>query len=137
MLKEYTHTKSEESISCRGDSTSFGLLLARVIRLNTVKLNKMTSRNCEIKGQFNSPNPRAELGKHQSLLSRLRGRHPDLAMTHTHRLEHLKTDSEHIVQFDGPADPYKPLNWSFGKKTCTTILYGFITMGECLHLLVF
>ncbi|KAF3385910.1 Efflux pump bik6 [Talaromyces pinophilus] len=90
----------------------------------------MTSRNCEIKGQFNSPNPRAELGKHQSLLSRLRGRHPDLTMTHTHRLEHLKTDSEHIVQFDGPADPYKPLNWSFGKKTCTTILYGFITMGS-------
>lgn len=137
MLKEYTHTKSEESISCRGDSISFALLLTRVIRLNAVKFNKMACRNSEIKRQSNSPNPGAELGKHQSLLSRLRGRHPDLTLPHTHRLEHLKTDSEYIVQFDGPADPYKPLNWGLGKKTCTTILYGFITMGEHLHLLVF
>lgn len=136
MLKEYTQTQSEETISCRRNSTSFTLLLTRVVRLSKVKLNKMISRNSEIREQSNSPSTGGELGYHQSLLSRIRGRHPDLAMPHTHRLEHLKTDSEHIVQFDGPADPYKPWNWSFGKKTYTTILYGFITMGKSLHLRV-
>lgn len=113
--------------------TSFTFLLTRVVRLSKVQLNEMTSRNFEIKEKSNAPNSGAELGQRRSLLSRIRGRHPDLAMPHTHRLEHLKTDSEHMVHFDGPADPYKPLNWSFGKKTCTTILYGFITMGKSLQ----
>lgn len=93
----------------------------------------MVSENSEIKEQSKAPNSGTELGRRQSLLSRIRGRHPDLAIPHTHRLEHLKTDSEHMVQFDGPNDPYKPLNWGFAKKTCTTILYGFITMGKLLQ----
>lgn len=93
----------------------------------------MISGRSKIKEQPNAPNSGGELEEHQSFLSRLRGRHPDLAMPHTHRLEHLKTDSEHIVRFDGPGDPYNPLNWSFGKKTYTTILYGLITMGKSAH----
>lgn len=69
-------------------------------------------------------------GTTRSILSKLRIRHPDHEVAHTHRLGHLKTDSEHLVQFDGSNDPYKPLNWSFTKKSVTTVLYGFITMGK-------
>ncbi|OCL02202.1 MFS general substrate transporter, partial [Glonium stellatum] len=35
-----------------------------------------------------------------------------------------------IVDFDGPNDPYNPLNWPFKKKVITTVLYGFTTMGS-------
>ncbi|KAM5343382.1 hypothetical protein ACJ41O_011919 [Fusarium nematophilum] len=32
-----------------------------------------------------------------------------------------------VVDFDGPDDPYHPVNWSFRKKVITTILYGLTT----------
>ncbi|KAJ5721929.1 uncharacterized protein N7483_009863 [Penicillium malachiteum] len=41
---------------------------------------------------------------------------------------HLRTGEHMIVEFDGPDDPYQPLNWSFSKKAITTILYGFTAM---------
>jgi hypothetical protein len=47
----------------------------------------------------------------------------------THPLSLAKTGPDVIVTFDGPDDPYKPLNWSFKKKVVTTTLYGFTTMG--------
>jgi hypothetical protein len=65
----------------------------------------------------------------RSTASRLDCKDMSKPKSHTHQLEHLKTDSEHLVQFYGPDDPYKPLNWSFTKKTITTLLYGLITMG--------
>ena len=64
-----------------------------------------------------------------SMLSKIRGRDPGQATDFTHPLAHLKTSSEYLVQFEGPTDPYQPFNWSFTKKTVTTILYGCITMG--------
>jgi hypothetical protein len=65
-----------------------------------------------------------------SKLSRFMLRHTDQTTTHTHDLEHLKTDERHLVKFEGPNDPYNPLNWSFHKKAITTVLYGLITMGR-------
>lgn len=32
-----------------------------------------------------------------------------------------------LVDFDGPDDPYRPMNWPFQKKFITTLLYGFTT----------
>jgi hypothetical protein len=60
-------------------------------------------------------------------LSVLRQRQPVQRFTHT--LSHTKTGSDVIVDFDGPDDPYKPLNWPFKKKVVTTVLYGLTTMG--------
>ncbi|KAI9836148.1 MAG: hypothetical protein M1838_005126 [Thelocarpon superellum] len=54
------------------------------------------------------------------------GRHPG---PFSHRLSHVKTEPEFLVDFDGPDDPYLPLNWPFRKKLITTTLYGFTTMG--------
>ncbi|KAI4105675.1 MAG: hypothetical protein L6R37_002574 [Teloschistes peruensis] len=48
----------------------------------------------------------------------------------THPLSHTKTTQDVLVDFDGPDDPYRPINWPFRKKLVTTILYGFTTMGS-------
>ncbi|MCJ1247164.1 hypothetical protein MMC30_004376 [Trapelia coarctata] len=46
-----------------------------------------------------------------------------------HPLAHVKTAPDVLVDFDGPDDPYRPLNWPMRKKVITTALYGFTTMG--------
>ncbi|KAG8168696.1 hypothetical protein KVR01_001445 [Diaporthe batatas] len=47
----------------------------------------------------------------------------------THPLVHHKTTEADIVDFDGPHDPYKPINWPTRKKVATTFLYGLVTMS--------
>ena len=49
--------------------------------------------------------------------------------TFSHPLSHSKTSTDVLVDFDGPDDPYRPLNWPMRKKVVTTVLYGFTTMG--------
>ncbi|KUJ13463.1 MFS multidrug transporter [Mollisia scopiformis] len=46
-----------------------------------------------------------------------------------HPLEHTPTTRNVIVDFDGPDDPYRPMNWPFYKKAYTTLIYGLVTMG--------
>ncbi|MCJ1409724.1 hypothetical protein MMC19_003807 [Ptychographa xylographoides] len=47
----------------------------------------------------------------------------------THPMSHAKTSEDVLVDFEGPDDPYRPLNWPFRKKVVTTLLYGLTTMG--------
>ncbi|KAK8217258.1 hypothetical protein M8818_001511 [Zalaria obscura] len=63
----------------------------------------------------------------QSAISTIRSRKPIGPFSHP--LTHQKTSTDVIVGFDGPDDPYRPLNWAFKKKVMTTALYGFTTMG--------
>ncbi|GAD96589.1 MSF drug transporter, putative [Paecilomyces variotii No. 5] len=65
----------------------------------------------------------------QSVISRIRSREPGQTARFTHPLSHTKTGPDVIVDFDGPDDPYRPLNWGFRKKAVTTLLYGLTTMG--------
>ncbi|KAL4930201.1 MFS transporter [Aspergillus undulatus] len=65
----------------------------------------------------------------QSVVSKIRSREPGQTARFTHPLSHTKTKDDVIVDFDGPDDPYRPLNWSFRKKAITTVLYGLTTMG--------
>jgi multidrug resistance protein len=48
----------------------------------------------------------------------------------SHALSHVKTGPEVLVDFEGPDDPYHPLNWPMRKKVITTLLYGVTTMGS-------
>lgn len=66
----------------------------------------------------------------QSALSTIRSREPGQTARFTHPLSHTKTSDDVIVDFDGPDDPYQPLNWGFKKKAVTTVLYGLTTMGR-------
>lgn len=65
----------------------------------------------------------------QSVISRVRSREPGQTARFTHPLSHTKTSEDVIVDFDGPDDPYRPMNWGFRKKAVTTVLYGLTTMG--------
>ncbi|KAL2755751.1 hypothetical protein ACRALDRAFT_2042045 [Sodiomyces alcalophilus JCM 7366] len=46
----------------------------------------------------------------------------------THPLAGYPTTDDCLVEFDGPDDPYRPVNWPSRKKAITTVLYGFVTM---------
>ncbi|KAJ5118134.1 uncharacterized protein N7515_010357 [Penicillium bovifimosum] len=65
----------------------------------------------------------------QSIVSRIRSRVPGQTAKFSHPLTHSRTGPDVIVDFDGPDDPYRPLNWGFKKKAITTLLYGLTTMG--------
>lgn len=65
----------------------------------------------------------------QSVVSRIRSREPGQTAKFNHPLTQTKTGSDVIVDFEGPDDPYRPMNWSFRKKAITTVLYGLTTMG--------
>jgi MFS family permease len=56
--------------------------------------------------------------------------------------ENQKTDidgesSSYLVTFDGPDDPYNPINWTFRKKFITTISYGLTTCWITLASAIF
>jgi hypothetical protein len=65
----------------------------------------------------------------QSVVSRIRSREPGQTARFSHPLSHTRTTDDVIVDFEGPDDPYRPLNWGFRKKAITTVLYGLTTMG--------
>lgn len=65
------------------------------------------------------------LGRRDTVLSRIRSRP---VPTFTHPLAHVRTSDAEIVGFEGPDDPYHPLNWATHKKASTTLLYGLVTM---------
>jgi hypothetical protein len=66
----------------------------------------------------------------QSIVSRIRSREPGQTAKFSHPLSHTRTSPDVIVDFEGPDDPYRPLNWGFKKKAVTTVLYGLTTMGR-------
>lgn len=70
-----------------------------------------------------------EFDRAQNIISRIRSRDPGQTAAFTHPLAQVKTAEDVLVGFDGPDDPYMPLNWPFKKKVITTLLYGFTTMG--------
>jgi multidrug resistance protein len=63
----------------------------------------------------------------EGVIARIRSRKPTAPFTHP--LSHSPTNRDVLVNFDGPDDPYNPMNWTFKKKVITTALYGFTTMG--------
>lgn len=71
---------------------------------------------------------RRTISRHETVLSRIRSRPP--IGNFSHPLTHKRTSVEDLVDFDGPDDPYRPLNWTLKKKVYTTVLYGFTTMGS-------
>ena len=55
----------------------------------------------------------------------------------THPLTNKKTSPEALVTFEGPDDPYRPLNWSTRKKWMTVLLYGLTTMCSSWNTSIF
>lgn len=89
-----------------------------------------TETNGALEKQSSAASGRSVLERRAStLISTIRSREPGQTARFTHPLSHTKTTEDVIVDFDGPDDPYMPLNWNFKKKAVTTLLYGLTTMG--------
>lgn len=67
------------------------------------------------------------LSRRDTALSRIRSR-PSVP-PFTHPLAHQPTAEDVLVDFEGPDDPYRPINWPTQKKVLTTLLYGLCTMS--------
>ncbi|KAI1450571.1 polyamine transporter 1 [Annulohypoxylon stygium] len=76
----------------------------------------------DLSGSLSRTNSRRD-----NVLSRVRSR-PKVP-PFTHPLAKVKTGQEYLVDFDGPDDPYRPVNWPWQKKVTTTLLYGLVTMA--------
>ncbi|KAM0814749.1 putative Major facilitator superfamily domain-containing protein [Seiridium cardinale] len=68
---------------------------------------------------------RPDINRTESLVARVRSRP---VPKFSHPLSRQKTTQDQLVDFEGPDDPYHPLNWSLRKKVSTTMLYGLVTM---------
>lgn len=66
------------------------------------------------------------ISRRETVISRIRSRP---VPTFTHPLSHIQTSNAELVDFDGPDDPYRPMNWPTHKKVVTTLLYGLVTMS--------
>ncbi|KAI2621529.1 polyamine transporter 1 [Hypomontagnella submonticulosa] len=66
------------------------------------------------------------LSRRDTALSRIRSR--PTVPPFSHPLAHQRTGQEYLVDFEGPDDPYRPVNWPQHKKVVTTLLYGLVTM---------
>ncbi|KAK4120651.1 MFS general substrate transporter [Parathielavia appendiculata] len=81
------------------------------------------------RGSTGSSNVRQTLSRRSTaLISRIRSRPTTHPPQFTHPLSHIPTTASYLVDFDGPEDAYKPLNWPTRKKVMTTMLYGLVTM---------
>ncbi|CAO1635613.1 unnamed protein product [Sympodiomycopsis kandeliae] len=70
-------------------------------------------------------------------ISRIRSRDPAVGRTFGHPLEHVKTGQDCLVEFEGPDDPYKPVNWPAHKKWTAVALYGLTTATVTLDSSIF
>jgi MFS transporter, DHA1 family, multidrug resistance protein len=70
-----------------------------------------------------------------NVLSTIRSRRPRAEFSHP--LTNQKTAPDVLVDFEGPDDPYRPLNWTAKKKVITTALYGLTTMSTTLGSSIF
>lgn len=68
---------------------------------------------------------RQTISRRETIVSRIRSRP---VPQFSHPLTHQRTTPAELVDFDGPDDPYRPMNWSTHKKVSTTLLYGLVTM---------
>ncbi|ORY03329.1 major facilitator superfamily domain-containing protein [Clohesyomyces aquaticus] len=65
------------------------------------------------------------VSRRETILSRIRSRPIPVF---THPLAHQRTTEAELVDFEGPDDPYRSINWPMHKKVSTTLLYGLVTM---------
>jgi DHA1 family multidrug resistance protein-like MFS transporter len=79
-----------------------------------------------VNGSASGTNLARTVSRRQTVLSRIRSRPVPLF---THPLSHVQTSKHLLVDFEGPEDPYRPINWATKKKVVTTMLYGLVTMS--------
>lgn len=126
VMAGHDPSTSSQSTS-EGDIDSFGDHQYQPHEIPDVAANTAT----DLEKQDTATSGRSVFGQRaQNALSTIRSREPGQTARFTHPLSHTKTTEDVIVDFDGPDDPYRPMNWGFMKKAVTTVLYGLTTMGR-------
>jgi MFS transporter, DHA1 family, multidrug resistance protein len=115
LVRETTNPEYGDLATAEGDSDDEKLEEARRVK------SSATGRSA------NSSALDRTVTRRETVLSQIRSRAPIGQFNHP--LEHQKTTVDDLVDFDGPTDPYRPLNWNMKKKVITTALYGFTTMS--------
>ncbi|KAK3496187.1 MFS general substrate transporter [Neurospora crassa] len=107
-------------------------ITSRDIRLTHTRTNRSKRSSTKEGPEHANTTGRLDLTKtvsrRDTVLSRLRSR-PTARFEFNHPLAHTPTGKDVIVDFEGPDDPYRPMNWPMKKKIMTTMLYGLITMS--------
>lgn len=124
------HSSSSDSSSYDSDDSKYEpdghRPTARELRHSISRSRSCQSRPPEgISSGLSQPISRT-LSRRDTVLSRIRTR-PNVA-AFSHPLAHQPTTTDVLVDFDGPDDPYRPMNWPTKKKIVTTMLYGLTTM---------
>ncbi|KAI1259796.1 major facilitator superfamily domain-containing protein [Xylariaceae sp. FL1019] len=90
------------------------------------EMSRVSSHVSRVSGrQAPSASLRPTLSRRDTTISRIRSR--PLVPAFTHPLAHAKTTEDVLVDFEGPDDPYRPINWPTRKKVITTVIYGLVT----------
>jgi hypothetical protein len=123
-----THTSSQE-LARQTTNSEYGDLASPDDDAENEKTDERRMRSSFATGRSNDVNLNLQktVTRRETILSRIRTRPP--LGNFNHPLEHQKTSVADLVDFDGPEDPYRPLNWAMKKKVITTALYGFTTMS--------
>ena len=82
-----------------------------------------------------APSHYATSTRANSIVSRVRSR--PVVPPFSHPLANEPTTKNHLVNFDGVDDPYRPMNWSMHKKIVTLLIYGLVTCGSAFASAVF
>ncbi|KAK7744677.1 hypothetical protein SLS53_003566 [Cytospora paraplurivora] len=85
------------------------------------------SVNTGVGGNSSGLSLRQTLSRRDTVLSRIRSR--PVVPQFTHPLSHQRTSEAELVDFDGPDDPYRPINWPTKKKVITVAIYAMVTMS--------
>lgn len=93
---------------------------------NEIQLSRTASRATQAHVASGSALASRTISRRQTALSRIRSRPTPVF---THPLAGKETHEDVLVDFDGPDDPYRPMNWPMKKKAITVMLYGLVTMS--------
>lgn len=88
-------------------------------------ISRRSSRTAGLNRAASSTAADLDLPRRDTVISRIRSRPVPVF---SHPLAHVPTTEDELVEFEGPDDPYHPINWPTHKKVTTTLLYGLVTM---------
>lgn len=115
-------SEDDKSEDFDGHRPTLQEMTSTLSRASASRIRNRASSTSTATTTSSAPRP---ISRRESVLSSIRSRP---ISRFTHPLAHVATTEEQLVTFDGPHDPYHPINWPTHKKISTTLLYGLITM---------
>ncbi|KAK7433011.1 hypothetical protein QQZ08_000482 [Neonectria magnoliae] len=113
-------SETEDEDECDGHRPALSEM-----RSNTLQRASRSGSRPRAQSAATSTSLARTVSRRDTLVSRIRSRP---VPQFSHPLSHIPTTQDQLVDFEGPDDLYRPLNWPTQKKVTTTLLYGLVTM---------